>query len=102
MLSTNDYAHLRRRALASDVVTELPPFLAAGAIGEGRLIALLPRHPMPEQQIHLLYPSHRHPSTIVRSYLNFCQQHVSKIVEASTEPAASSGAKRRGASGRLP
>lgn len=30
VLSTNDYEHLCRRAVAGDVVTELPPFLAAG------------------------------------------------------------------------
>jgi DNA-binding transcriptional LysR family regulator len=83
VLSTNDYAHLRSRALAGEVVTELPPFLAAGAIREQRLLALLPDHPMPEQQINLLYPSHRHPSAIVRAYLDFCGQHVPQLIEAA-------------------
>jgi DNA-binding transcriptional LysR family regulator len=83
VLSTNDYAHLRSRALAGEVVTELPPFLAAGAIRERRLVALLPDHPMPEQQINLLYPSHRHPSAIVRAYLDFCGQHVPQLIEAA-------------------
>ena len=81
VLSTNDYAHLRNRALAGEVVTELPPFLAATAIRERRLVALLPEHPMPEQQVNLLYPSHRHPSAIVRAYLDFCQQHVPPLIE---------------------
>jgi DNA-binding transcriptional LysR family regulator len=76
VLSTNDYAHLRSRALAGEVVTELPPFLAAKAIRERQLVALLPEHPLPEQQINLLYPSHRHPSAIVRAYLDFCQQQM--------------------------
>lgn len=83
VLTTNEYAHLRSRALAGEVVTELPPFLAARAIREGQLVALLPKHPMPEQQINLLYPSHRHPSAIVRAYLDFCQQHVSQLIEAT-------------------
>ncbi len=82
LLTTNDYAHLRSRALAGEAVTELPPFLAAKAIREGQLVALLPEHPMPEQQINLLYPSHRHPSAIVRTYLDFCQQHVSQLIDA--------------------
>ncbi|MCB2252193.1 LysR family transcriptional regulator [Pseudomonas chlororaphis] len=76
VLATNDYLHLRSRALAGDVVTELPPFLAAQAIREGRLLALLPGQPLPEQQINLLYPSHRHPSAIVRTYLDFAQGHL--------------------------
>jgi DNA-binding transcriptional LysR family regulator len=83
VLSTNDYAHLRSRVLAGEVVTELPPFLAAKAIRERLLVALLPEHPMPEQQLNLLYPSHRHPSAIVRAYLDFCQQHVPQLIEAA-------------------
>lgn len=82
MLATNDYRHLCSRALDGDVVTELPPFLAAEYIRKGRLVPLLRQHPLPEQPIHLLYPSHRHPSTIVRTYLDFCQGYRSKIVRA--------------------
>lgn len=81
LLTTNDYAHLRSRALAGEVVTELPPFLAAKAISDGRLVALLSEHPMPELQINLLYPSHRHPSAIVRAYLDFSQQRISEKID---------------------
>ncbi|EIK69603.1 transcriptional regulator, LysR family [Pseudomonas synxantha BG33R] len=84
ILSTNDYAHLRSRALAGDLVTELPPFLAATAIHEGTLQAVLPDHPLPEQQINLLYPSHRHPSAIVRAYLAFAQGYVEYLANVSS------------------
>jgi DNA-binding transcriptional LysR family regulator len=77
LLSTNDYSLLRSRTVAGEVVTELPPYLASKEITEGRLRALLPAHPMPEQTINLLYHSHRHPSNIVRAYLDFCQEQVS-------------------------
>lgn len=79
LLSANDYLHLRHRALADACVTELPPFLAAPAIAEGRLCAVLQDHPLPEQQINLLYPVHRHPSSIVRAYLDFCQKEVMRF-----------------------
>lgn len=82
VLSSNDYHHLCSRALGGDVVTELPPFLAAAPIREKRLVPLLPRHPLPEWSIKLLYPPHRHPSTIVRTYLDFCQSYLPKIVQA--------------------
>ena len=78
VLTTNDYLHLRGRALAGEVVTELPPFLAAEPIRSGHLRAVLADHPMPEQQVNLLYPSHRNPSSIVRAYLDFCQSHHTK------------------------
>lgn len=84
ILSTNDYMHLRSRALTGDLVTELPPFLAASAIREGTLQALLPAYPLPEQQINLLYPSHHHPSAIVRAYLDFVQGYVEYIAQVST------------------
>src|SRR6516164_3538328 len=68
VLATNDYHHLCSRALGGDVVTELPPFLAAPPIRERRLVPLLPQYPLPEWPINLLYPPHRHQSTIVRTY----------------------------------
>jgi len=82
VLSTNDYAHLHSCACAGEVVTELPPFLAAESIQNGQLVALLPGHPLPEQQVNLLYPLHRHPSAIVRTYLDFCQSRISWLTEA--------------------
>jgi DNA-binding transcriptional LysR family regulator len=82
VLATNDYHHLCSRALGGDVVTELPPFLAAAPIRENRLVPLLPQYPLPEWPINLLYPPHRHQSTIVRTYLDFCQSYLPKIVRA--------------------
>ncbi len=70
VLTTNDYLHLRDRAVAGEVVTELPPFLGAELIRSGLLCCLLTDHPMPEHQISLIYPSHRNPSSIVRAYLD--------------------------------
>ncbi|MCR6627686.1 LysR substrate-binding domain-containing protein [Pseudoxanthomonas mexicana] len=55
ILATNDYLHLRSRALAGEAITELPPFLAAAAIRAGQLVALLQDEPLLEQQINLLY-----------------------------------------------
>lgn len=75
LFATNDYAHLHRRALAGDVVTELPPFLVMEDLRAQRLVSLLDAHPLPEQELNLLYPSHRHPSSVVRAYLEFCQEY---------------------------
>jgi DNA-binding transcriptional LysR family regulator len=82
VFSANDYLHLCSRALNGDVVTELPPFLAARHIRKKSLVPLLLQYPFPEQAINLIYPSHRHPSRIVRAYLDFCQSYRPKIVQA--------------------
>lgn len=76
ILAVNDYLQLRQRAVRGDVVTELPPFLAADALSDGRLVALLPDHPFPEQQVSLLYQRQQHPSRVVRAYLDYCERTV--------------------------
>ena len=75
VFSSNDYLHLREGALLGDFITELPPFLAHQAIQAGRLQVVLPSATLPEQGINLIYPSHRHPSSIVRAYLDYCKVH---------------------------
>jgi DNA-binding transcriptional LysR family regulator len=80
ILAVNDYLHLRQRAIQGDLVTELPPFLAAEALRDGRLVALLPDHPFPEQQVSLLYQRQQHPSRVVRAYLEYCQRAVGRYL----------------------
>lgn len=81
MLSTNDYVHLRALALNGDALTELPPFLVAPLIADGQLQEVLPDLAMPEQELNLLYPVQRFPSTIVRTYLEFCREVASFFIE---------------------
>lgn len=78
--------HLRARALAAEFVTELPPFLAAEPIRDGRLAEVFVDHPMPEQHVSLLYPAHRHPSSIVRAYLDFCQKQMTRFLGTASRP----------------
>lgn len=73
---TNDYTHLCNRALAGDVVTELPPFMTMEHIKNQQLVALLEDHPLPDLEITLHYASHPHPSPIVQTYLDFARQHI--------------------------
>ncbi|KLT72734.1 hypothetical protein PL75_06550 [Neisseria arctica] len=77
--ATNDYFHLRYWALLGNGICELPAMLADSFIRSGELVIVLPEQALPKQNIHLVYPSHRHPSSIVRVYIDFCvtwlQQH---------------------------
>lgn len=85
VLVANDYALLRSRAVAGQAVTELPPFMANKEIAAGRLCVVLPSHPLPEQTLSLLYPSQRHPSRLVRAYLDFCQEQLTTYLSANVE-----------------
>ncbi|MDH4167456.1 MAG: LysR substrate-binding domain-containing protein [Gammaproteobacteria bacterium] len=82
VLSSNDYLHLRACALRGEVVTELPPFLAHEALARGELVRVLPRLKLPEVSINLLYPSHRHPSSLVRAYLSYCRERADHYLQA--------------------
>ena len=82
ILTVNDYRQLCHRALDGQIVTELPPFLAAAHIRENRLVPLLSHYPLPEQPVNLLYPRHRDRSTVVRAYLDFCQGYLPHIAQA--------------------
>ncbi|MEM7796878.1 MAG: LysR family transcriptional regulator [Cyanobacteria bacterium P01_D01_bin.71] len=75
-LQVNDYLHLLELAVAGVYVTELPPFLAQAAIANGDLVHLLEDYPLPASELNLLYPSRRHLSHLVKTYIGFCSQWV--------------------------
>jgi DNA-binding transcriptional LysR family regulator len=83
-LVTNDYMHLRSRAIAAELLTELPPFLARDALQRGALKQVLPDMPMPAQDLWLLHPSRRFVSSIVRAYIDFCQAHAQAVCDGRT------------------
>ena len=84
VLSTNDSMHLLRSAVRGDVITELPPFLVKDAVQSGLLVPLLSEYPLPQYPLNLLYPAHRHPSAVVRAYLEYCRRRIPWLTEACT------------------
>ncbi|MEN8445674.1 MAG: LysR family transcriptional regulator [Cyanobacteria bacterium J06555_13] len=82
MLQVNDYLHLLELAKAGIYVTELPPFLAQAAIANGDLVHLLEDYPMPASELNLLYPSRRHLSRLVRTYIDFCSEWIVDLFQA--------------------
>jgi len=79
----NDYAQLRAFALAGDVLTELPPFLAHPGVETGELVRVLPRAPFPETTVTAVIPERRHTSALVRTYLEFCAAHAPALLTPS-------------------
>lgn len=82
VLSTNDSMHLLHSAMSGEVITELPPFIVKEPIRRGQLVQLLSDYPLPEFSLNLLYPAHRHPSAVVRTYLEYCRRRVPWLVDA--------------------
>jgi DNA-binding transcriptional LysR family regulator len=67
----NDALSMRRMALNGLVIARLPAFLCADDIKQGRLIPLLCDWSNKSTPIHALYPSNRHLSVKVRSFVDF-------------------------------
>lgn len=78
---TNDYLHLLRLAEGGEVVTEVPPFLAARGLASGRLVEPLKGHPFPEQVMRALVVERRSMSPLVREFLDHASEHVPRALD---------------------
>lgn len=74
-LRANDYLHMRYLALMGKCVTELPPFLCQKDMESGKLVEVLPDFAMPEQPVHLVYPSRKSLSRITRIFIDHCVEY---------------------------
>lgn len=71
--SVNNFNVLCDYALKAMAICELPYFIAKPYLKTGELVQILPEFSLPILPVHLIYTSHRHPSSIVRTYLEFCE-----------------------------
>ena len=76
----NDYRQLRQLALLGRGITDLPDFFARPLLAEGALVEVLPDFPFPQLPLHLLYVKHRHPSSVVRVFVEFCLDNAGKYL----------------------
>lgn len=74
-IRANDYAHMRYLALKGKCITELPPFFCQQYIDRGELVEVLPEHVMPEEFVHLVYPSRKSVSRITRVFIDYCVEN---------------------------
>ncbi|KGQ70060.1 transcriptional regulator [Chelonobacter oris] len=62
-------AHITQKGL---VIGQLPDYIAERLIRDAGLVEVLPDHPQPSHPVHLLYPAHRHASSLIQAFLGFC------------------------------
>ncbi|MDU8924949.1 LysR family transcriptional regulator [Pasteurellaceae bacterium LIM206] len=77
-LAANSFRHLLNYTLASMAICELPEFAAKPYLQSGELVRILPNVSMPKFPVHQIYTAQRHPSAIVRVYLDFCDEWLGK------------------------
>lgn len=71
-LAVNDIRLARDAALAGLGIARLPSFLVGEDVLQGRLLRVLPQLPDTFGGLYAVYPSRRHLSTAVRSFVDFC------------------------------
>ncbi|WP_201775754.1 LysR family transcriptional regulator [Chromobacterium subtsugae] len=69
--TANNGQALRTAALAGLGIVMQPEALLADDVAAGRLLRLLPDHPLPSRPMHLLYPTDRRPTPKLASFIDF-------------------------------
>lgn len=72
VFSTNDLQGLLHFVLNGMGVSQLLDMTVLPYLQKGELVQLIPQHPFESLPLHLVYAQHKHPSTIVRTYVEFC------------------------------
>lgn len=76
--SINDPQALCRYALSGLGATLLPDYLARPYLATGELVQILPELAISPVALHLIYPRHKHPSAIVKTYIEFCKKYINE------------------------
>lgn len=74
---TNDYQAILDYSLQGLAIGSLPPYCAQKQLENGNLIEILPNAPKYTHQIYLVYPTHKHPSALLKAFVAFCLKHSS-------------------------
>ncbi|MCO7262362.1 LysR family transcriptional regulator [Dickeya zeae] len=77
--SSNNSQGLIHYALSGMGVAQVLDFSVRPWLESGELIRLLPGITMQSLPLHLVYARHKHPSALVRAYLDFCLEWVGKL-----------------------
>lgn len=75
-IGMNDYAGVRKAALAGMGVAEMPGLLCRDEIAQGRLVPVLPGWQFDEVDLSAYYLTRRHPVRVVELFLDHCTQQL--------------------------
>lgn len=79
LFSTNNSHGLIQYALGGKGIAQLLDFSARPWLESGELVQLLPGIATQKLPLHLVYARYKHPSALVRAYLEFCSEWTGKL-----------------------
>lgn len=86
VMTCNNMEALLAAAMGGLGVAWMPNFLAADALADGRLQALLPDQPRQPGQFSLLWPGTRQPSARLRVFIDFMAEHLFNAAPSPPAP----------------
>jgi DNA-binding transcriptional LysR family regulator len=75
-LLAEDLWVIRECVLAGCVLAALPPLVIRNDLEEGRVVRVLPEWNLPEQKLHVIYPSRQGLTLAARTLIDFIVEHV--------------------------
>lgn len=69
---SNDFQAILDYTLNNATIGFLPPYCIEKHLETGDLVELLPDEPKYKHQMYLVYPSHKHPSALLKAFVEFC------------------------------
>ncbi|WGE68860.1 LysR family transcriptional regulator [Actinobacillus equuli subsp. haemolyticus] len=69
---SNDFQAILEYALHDCAIGFLPPYCVEQYLTSGQLVEILPNEPKYQHQMYLVYPSHKHPSAVLKAFVKFC------------------------------
>lgn len=79
VFTTNNSQGLIHYALSGKAIAQLLDFSARPWLESGDLVQLLPGIAAQKLPLNLVYARHKHPSNLVRAYLDFCSEWMEKL-----------------------
>lgn len=70
-MTTNEFSFLRYLVQQGFGIAQLPPFFCYPEIESGDFVVILPEVESPKVDVHLVYPSRKHLSRVVRAFIEY-------------------------------
>ncbi|WGE77800.1 LysR family transcriptional regulator [Actinobacillus equuli subsp. haemolyticus] len=74
IFTSNDVYAIAHQAKNAHAICQLPDYMAQELTEKFGLVELMSDYPTQTYPIHAIYPTHRHPSAIMKTFLGFCER----------------------------
>ncbi|MCL7720540.1 LysR family transcriptional regulator [Actinobacillus pleuropneumoniae] len=78
IFTSNDVYAIAHQAKSAHAICQLPDYMAQELTEKFGLVELMSDYQTSTYPIHAIYPAHRHPSAIVKTFLGFCERFLAE------------------------